>query len=374
MASMDRTKKRMKKEIQSPKPQPPNSKDQILLRFGIWGLGLWTFFILSFAFYLLPFTLCSQDIHFSQYNASPFNLNPALTGAFDGAFRFVGNERRQWASVTVPYQTFGFSADARNFLNSKLHTGISVYTDKAGDSQFGTLQIGMSCAYSLSLNADSTQRLSMGLFPVFTQRKINYSKLQFDSQYNGRQYDVSLGNNENFSITNRSYFNAASGILWSYKIAERKNIVAGISFYNLVKPKQSFFNDNQIKLDRRFNFHTTAQIFLNEKIDLLPGILFTQQGKFNEIDIGSAVKYVLDGKPFHYRALYAGIWTRAKDAGFGTVGMDYDNLNVGLSYDINYSKLRPASKMRGGLEISVIYIIRYLPPKREMHKICPDFL
>lgn len=335
-----------------------------------WIISL--FFVLYSSFFILP--SFSQDIHFSQYNASPFNLNPALTGAFDGAFRFVGNERRQWSSVTVPYQTFGFSCDARNFLNSAVNTGVSLYTDKAGDSRFGTLQIGLSGAYSINLDADSMQRISFGLFPVFSQRKISYSSLQFDNQYNGRQYDASIGNNENFSRAGRAYFNAAAGISWSYKAAERKNFSAGISLYNLARPRQSFFDDEGIRLDRRFNFHSGAQILLSEKIDLLPGILFMKQGRFSEIDIGSSVKYVLDGKPFHYRALYLGAWTRARDAGFLTAGMDYDNLNVGLSYDINYSKLRPASNMRGGFEISVIYIIRYLPPERVLHKICPDFL
>lgn len=315
-----------------------------------------------------------QDIHFSQYNASPFNLNPALTGAFDGAFRFVGNERRQWASVTVPYQTFGFSADANNFLNSGIHSGLSVYSDKAGDSQFGTLQIGASAGYSMALNADSAQKISFGIFPVFTQRKINYSDLQFDNQYNGRQYDGSLNNFENFSRDQRGYFNAASGLAWFYTMTNRKVFAAGISLYNLLKPQQSFFNDRTIKLDRRINFHAAMQLMLSEKFDLLPSALFMKQGKLTEIDIGTSVKYVLDGRPFHYRALYAGAWTRAKDAGFITAGMDFDNLNVGLSYDINYSKLRPASNMRGGLEVSVIYIIRYLPPKKEPHKICPDYI
>jgi len=32
-----------------------------------------------------------QDIHFSQYNMSPLNLNPAFTGSFDGDYRAGGN-------------------------------------------------------------------------------------------------------------------------------------------------------------------------------------------------------------------------------------------------------------------------------------------
>lgn len=322
----------------------------------------------------LVFKCQSQDIHFSQFNSSPFNLNPALNGAFNGMYRVVGNERAQWASVTVPYKTYGLSADARNFLNTKLNTGISLYTDRAGDSQFGKTEMQFCIAYPLILSADSSQRLAFGIMPNMTQQKMNFSKLKFDNQYNGKEYDPTLSNNENFSRTSRFYFNAAFGTLWNLKMAERKIISAGISMYNLVKPKQSFFEDNSIKLDRRLNFHLASQILLSEKIDLLPSFLFMKQGKFSEIDLGASVKYILNAQEFRYTAIYFGLWTRAKDSGFLTLGVDYNNWNAGLSYDLNYSKLQPASNGRGGMEISLIYIIKYMSPKREMYKICPDYI
>ena len=53
----------------------------------------------------------AQDIHFSQFNNSPLNLNPAQTGLFNGDWRFVGNLRNQWSSVPVPYRTFSLSTD-----------------------------------------------------------------------------------------------------------------------------------------------------------------------------------------------------------------------------------------------------------------------
>ena len=37
----------------------------------------------------------AQDIHFSQYYASPLTLNPALTGKFNGHFRVSGIYRDQ---------------------------------------------------------------------------------------------------------------------------------------------------------------------------------------------------------------------------------------------------------------------------------------
>ncbi|MFM8373256.1 MAG: type IX secretion system membrane protein PorP/SprF, partial [Bacteroidota bacterium] len=42
--------------------------------------------------------LKAQDPRFSQYYASPWNLNPAMTGLFNGSWRITGNYRDQWGS------------------------------------------------------------------------------------------------------------------------------------------------------------------------------------------------------------------------------------------------------------------------------------
>ena len=52
----------------------------------------------------------AQDIHWSQINNNPIFQNPANTGNFEGDFRFVGNYKDQWRSVTVPFTTFSISA------------------------------------------------------------------------------------------------------------------------------------------------------------------------------------------------------------------------------------------------------------------------
>ena len=62
------------------------------------------------------FTIKAQDIHFSLWDMSPLNLNPAMTGQFDGDYRFNGNHRNQWSSVTVPFTTYSLSGDASSVL------------------------------------------------------------------------------------------------------------------------------------------------------------------------------------------------------------------------------------------------------------------
>lgn len=68
-----------------------------------------------------------QDIHFSQFYASPLTLNPANTGLFNGNIRGVLNYRNQWNSF-APFNTYAGSVDmnfGQRFLKDDLF-GIGV--------------------------------------------------------------------------------------------------------------------------------------------------------------------------------------------------------------------------------------------------------
>ena len=138
------------------------------------SIGLFLLIISTFIFHL---SSSSQDLHLSQFNSSPMNLNPALAGAFDGQYRFVGNQRRQWASISpdaVPYQTIGISTDANNFIKSGVGAGLSVYNDRDVWSKLNTLQVNLACSYRLQINSDSTLFVTPGMQVGVTQQSINY--------------------------------------------------------------------------------------------------------------------------------------------------------------------------------------------------------
>ncbi|MCO6499831.1 MAG: PorP/SprF family type IX secretion system membrane protein [Vicingus serpentipes] len=330
--------------------------------------------VVFFTFYFLLSTFNSlkgQDIHFSQFYNSPLNLSPALIGDFNGEFRFVGNQRTQWRSVTTPYLTYGLSADAKKIYNSPFSTGLSIYQDKAGDSDFSTLQIAVGGVYSMPIK-DSSQSINFGIQPTFTNRSINYNKLQFDNQYNGSQYDANLSNGENFNNDGRNYLNLHTGISWNYRIAQRKSVGAGIALFNLLTPKQTFFNDQSIQLQKRYVFHANALLMINDKIDVMPNLFFQTQHKFKEIIIGGQGKYHLNKGD--YRAAYAGIWYRNSDAVYFNVGLDYRDFHFGVSYDLNLSSLKVASNYRGGFEFAVIYILQRYKPVIKRYKACPNYI
>ena len=327
-------------------------------------------------FFLLVLSCLSgfaQDIHFSQFYNSPLQLNPSLTGNFDGAYRFAGNLRQQWASVSKPYTTLALSADAANVLRiSKLGAGLQISNDQAGDGALRITQLNPSFSYCLKLSSDSTHRLTIGGQPSLQLRQIDASKLTFGNQYNGAIFDPSINNGEIIS-GNSSLFSFHSGITYKRIKKNRDEFTTGIAVHNLFSSEASIL-DNSESLKKRFTMHINWQLPIHPKMNLTPGILYLSQEQDNETVVGANLTYLIDPRTYNYRTVQFGVWNRFKDAVIVYGGMEWDQLQVGISYDVNTSSLKTASNNRGGWEISAIYIIKERLPKRRFFKKCPDFI
>jgi len=319
----------------------------------------------------------AQDIHWSQFNSSPQNLNPAQTGLFDGDWRFVGNHRSQWGAIPVPYKTYSFSTDTRlkkEFKKGIPALGLLINTDKSGDSEFTTTQIGVSGGYLKQLDADSTQFISIGIQPSFTTKSFNINALTFDNQYDGDNYNAALSSGENFSKTRIAYFDFGGGINYLWKKTQRTLASIGASAFHLNRPKQSFFNDSEIRLDIKSTINGIAEFPVASQLDLLPSVMYQRQGKYQETVLGLFGKYYLQPVNGATTAVSLGGFYRLKDAFILVANMEYRNFNVGLSYDVNTSKLTEATNNRGGFEISVIYIFKKIVPFIAKKRVCPIYM
>ena len=300
----------------------------------------------------------AQDIHYTQYYAGPININPAYASFYKGTQRYTLQNKTQWRSVTVPFNTLSASFDMpikkRNIKRDLFGGGISVNNDQAGDSKFGTTQMNFSFSYIRAFK--NYQYISVGVQPGIAQRKIDYTALYFDNQWDGYSYNPALSNNEQFSKEKFFFFDFSFGLLWA-KIKDKNNAIeAGMALSHLNKPKQSLFNNKDIRLDQKFLAHFNLKKEIKENLVICPGVLFMRQGTYNEIDLGSLIRYVQEPQEINYLSLFGGIYYRMADAFNLIAGVEYKNATVGISYDINASNLFPASRARGGLEISIIYI------------------
>jgi type IX secretion system PorP/SprF family membrane protein len=319
-----------------------------------------------------------QDIHFSQFNSSPLNINPAFTGLFKGNVRFVGNYRNQWSAVTVPYTTSSAACDFSIKTNKQtqdiLGLGVLVNADKAGDSEYGTVEFIPSISYTKSLRRRGDLFLSYGIQAGLAQRSINYAKLTFDNQYNGSTFDQNISSGEVFSKQSFFFFDLSSGINFNV-LKDRYNLSIGGAINHINKPNQSILEGN-VPLDQRITLHASAQISIHEHIDVLPGILFLSQGRFKEYTIGSNFKFIFQARDVATQAFYLGGFFRLKDKDAFIISsrIDYNKLSMGLSYDINLSKLSNASNGKGAVELSLIYIIENQKTISFRKIPCPTFM
>lgn len=313
-----------------------------------------------------------QDIHFSHLNRQPLYQNPANTGLFSGDIRLTANYKDQWRAVTVPFQTIAIAGEYR-WKPKGLNFGAYIFHDNVGDGFFQTFEFMTSVAKIFKLTSDSSHTISGGIQIGLNYRAVNMNKFYFDNQFNGLIFDPSLSTGEIYQNSAILNLNTAAGITHQYQFGKHNKLTTGLSLHNINRPNQGFYGVKNPR-DMRLSVYSQAVYQLNSELDLLPGIGLNFQGKYREILLGTQVRYTLINKLGIYRAVDGGIWFRSRDAVVVRVGLAIQNWSAALSYDTNISKLIPASSARGGLELSVEYIITRFKPKKVVHRICPDYI
>lgn len=323
----------------------------------------------------LSSSLAAQDVHFSQMAYSPLNLNPALAGA-NSTIQGIVNYRSQWKSVASPYQTIGASVDGR-FNDGKrtkkgiIAGGLNFFNDKAGDMNVSTTNVSLNLAYHLLLGQKSS--LGIGIYGGYGQRSIDVSDGRWGSQYDGTTYNTALPSNEVFNSPSFSYFDAGTGLVYTYKKNDgymtqnnQRHFTAGAAFYHVNNPSYSFIDNGGEKLFMRWSIFANAVIGIsNTKGALLPGVYFNRQKSAMEILYGTYYRITLSegskitgfNKPFF---LHLGLFHRWGDALVGKAMLEWSDVSAGFAYDINISSLSPVSSARGGFEVFLRYNIAHL--------------
>ena len=317
----------------------------------------------------------AQDIHFSQFFNAPLALGPGTIGAFDGDYRFNGIFRQQWRAVTVPYRTLAFGGDAAHFAGVKgLGLGAWLFNDRAGDSRLNQFHFSLGTSWTQRFGTNQDHALTGGIQFGLTSLSLDPGGLTFDSQYNGYYFDPDRASGEQFARSALVHTDLHVGAIYRYRPAARTSLQVGFGLFNLTTPTIGFLGSAGVPLDRRSTFHILSQFPISDKLDLLPMLQYMTQGPFNELDLGSNLRYILLDRYGLNRAVLIGLHYRAVDAGYLYAGLEYDDWTFGLSYDINTSDLVPASRNRGAIEFAVLRILRKRPSVPVQFKACPTQL
>lgn len=320
---------------------------------------------------LLPLFSSAQDVHFSQLTEMPLLLNPANAGLSHSLLAIV-NFKDQWKSVSsTPYRTFNVSADMaylKKQNGSHLGVGLDVFSDKAGEGQMGTTTGQLHVSGVLAAN--DRNLISVGLYGGFGQRSLTYGNLNWDRQYDGMSFDATRPTGELQNYGNHSYMDFGAGLAWFYgkghgtmSSNDAMNFTAGFSVQHVNKPNYSFYGAGDQKLPMKIVAHGNADIGLkNKNIVLQPSYIVMLQGGHHEINLGMMFKYLMqDASRYTDRkksaAFVLGGYYRFADAAVIVAAYEFAGFRLGMSYDLNLSDLKVASKARGGFEVSLRYMI-----------------
>jgi type IX secretion system PorP/SprF family membrane protein len=325
---------------------------------------------------LIPLLLCilalsgmSQSTHFSQFYSTPLLINPAATGATSGPYRVAANYRSQWNSGGSPYTTFTFSGDA-HILKDKmaegntLGLGLVILNDKTMSGALQTNSVALSAGYHIALDAENIQSIGVGFQGSYNERRVDFSRFQFENQYGNGGFDPTLPIGEGLESGKKYYMDLNAGAMYSFALDDR-SFFAGAAAYNLLKKPESYLTE-QFKTPTLYSFITGGDIDVGFNHSLYFSGNFRQQGKARETTIGMAYGFFVDQEG--YTAVKVGMWHRLKDALIPYASVAYNGVQVGCSFDYTVSGAKTQSQIRNTFEISLIYI---RPDESELKRLIP---
>jgi type IX secretion system PorP/SprF family membrane protein len=274
---------------------------------------------------LSSFAANAQDPTFTQFYANPLYLNPAFAGSH-GCPRFALNYRNEWPSLSGNYVTYSASYD-QYFKNISGGFGVLATHDQQGQGTINTSMLGLVYSYHLTLGRK--WKMMFGARAAWYQKFLDWDKLTFGDMIDPRRGfiyatgDVPRGGS-------RGFFDASAGT-----VIFNKHFFAGFAAHHLNTPNESMIIGNS-PLPMRFTGHMGAEIQLGRQskysngTSIMPNVIYQYQNGFQELSVGTYVKY---------GAFNVGFWYRNKDAFIMTIGVNTGKFKLGYSYDVTVSKL-----------------------------------
>ena len=228
--------------------------------------GIWYMILISFT----GLTLQAQDVHFSQFYAAPLLVNPAQTDASAvppglAPTTVINGEASRFH--TTPLTCTVMRVSSREECEQIRNRTMCII--RSGRRWCAALQqTQLSAAYHAMLNDDKTVRLSAGLSGGVVQRSLDFSKLTFDSQWNGYNFDSDLANQETGFREQFIYPDFGTGILLTMTPLPYARYYVGASALHLNQPEESFFTDGSNQLGIRYLVTGGAYFPVSEQVSM----------------------------------------------------------------------------------------------------------
>lgn len=299
----------------------------------------------------------AQDPFFSQAHRAPLSLNPALAGGGQTtATRVQANLRSQWWGGGIqPYRTAAFT------LEHKVAAGDNNYLALAGsfqseESNGGVLKnnfLSAGAAYHLSLDADGRNRVSVGLLGTYANRMLDLTKATTQTQFGSFGFMRGTTAFDPVVNTRNRYWDVQAGVGYDHK-GDKIDYHVGGALFHAARPRETAYGGDGYRIPRRAVVEGSMGIRLPDNAMLNIRANYQNQASHNVVQ--ASVDYRLPiGEPKDAAALLFGLGVRPRDAFFPYVALEWQGLQVGLSYDRVGGQIRRFYNQVNSAELTLAY-------------------
>ncbi|MFP5470833.1 MAG: PorP/SprF family type IX secretion system membrane protein [Bacteroidia bacterium] len=306
-----------------------------------------------------------HDPEFTQYYANPIYLNPAFAGSEICPVIHI-NYRNQWPGLAANFTTTSVSYDQ---YVSKLGGGIGLYIMSDRQSVNGAFKgTYISGMYAYQLKINHVWSFRFGAEGAWSQWTLNADELTFGDQIHPQRGFI-YNTNETFGGLQDNVFDFSVGGL-----AFSDDMYVGLTARHLTEPELVFMEG--AKWPMRFNLHFGWRKPINtgglkskeDKSYISPNLIFSQQERFRQLNIGTYI---------YNDPVSIGVWYRHvfgySDAIAVSLGIKTGQYRIGYSYDFTVSSLTNSASA-GAHEISLGINLRCRKPREVIRvPVCPKF-
>jgi type IX secretion system PorP/SprF family membrane protein len=196
--------------------------------------------------------------------------------------------------------------------------------------------------------------LSIGFNVGYVNKRIDFSKLTFDNQWNGKFFDITAPSNEPFLTNQVNYFNLQAGANYAYYPNDNAYLNVGVSVSNINRPNESFFSPSltDTRLSTRITTFVNGSFRAGDAWIVNPNVYVSKMSTAYEIVGGINGQRKLDEEG--NTQLILGAYYRLNDALIPMIGFQQSSLRLTFNYDATMSGLKNYNQSRGAYEISIV--------------------
>ena len=328
------------------------------------------YFFFCFLLFAYAERMNAQDIHFSQITETPLMISPANTGFFNGYFRGSINYRSQWAAMGNPYQTAGISLDGGLFKSKKRKTflgvGFVLFNDRAGAAKISRTNATLNVSGVLKLGKHSI--MSVGMNAGADATSARYTDLTFGSQFDGNIINPEKQSGEESKYRQFTTTDIGTGAAYRYSRVKTDqdhddvtSVMVSVGAFHINRPKQEYWAGSEYKLPVRWTSMVNARLDIEDtKFSFNPALMVNKQYQAWEYVVGTYLKFrsrtgtKVTGQKTE-NGIGVGLFYRSQDAFIYKLMYERAEMAISISYDMNVSGYRTATKYFGGFEVCLRY-------------------